>query len=306
MALPSYEPDAADAVRLLAQAETLRSRARALRAEAADLDTDATELVVAADRATRAPLVMLHPTPEPEDDTRFLDRIVSELEGAGPLSVAHLAEHLGATPARVRNGLARLESIGTVARRGIKSGTRYELAGADTDDTVSANVHTFQSYEVAVRDAVVRLDTFDMVELQRELPDLAEGTVRRWVRRLEERGLLTSERVDGRNVYALTERPSGPTNRPRYVAPEVEAKTMVRDSAPVAGTGGGVRAGVPIVDELIREVRGLDPDIKVKRRSHKFAFMRGDWEIASCSSTPGASSLKGTRSQLRKAGVPVK
>lgn len=243
----------------------------------------------------------------------FHERVAGVLKGAGPLAMADLTDHLNASSTRVRAALAKLEEDGRVVRRGIKRGTRYLLASeGDTDaDQAPSNVHDFQSYETLVRDVAVRLDTFEIVDLQRELPDLAEATIRRWVRRLEDRGIITAERVGTGKVYAyVPPEDNAPASRPRGDSPEKIAQRAMatptpfpRRGAAVAGAGRGERSGSSIVNALLREVRPYG--LEIKRTAHKIVFMRDGAELAHCSSTPGASSLKKTRADLRKAGVPV-
>jgi DNA-binding Lrp family transcriptional regulator len=214
-------------------------------------------------------------------------------------------------PTRLRGVLARLEEGGKIVRRGIKRGTRYALASEAAPDATPTNVHVFQSYETLVRDAAVKLDTFGIVDMQRELPDLSEATIRRWVRKLEDRGVIEGVRDGVAKVYAYkTPTTTAPTTRPRRETPEKEAARTAtpvlfqRRGGVVAGAGRGERAGSTIVNELLREVR--PHGLEIKRTSHKIVFVREGVEIANCSTTPGASSLKETRRSLQKAGVPVK
>lgn len=298
--------DAFDAERLRRQADALEERATALRAEARALGQEAIDLRVEADRLTRAPLTILGAPPAKPESTEFLERVVGVLEGVGPVAMRDLTEHLNATPARVRSALARLEELGTIRKTGIKRGTRYELTSED-DDTEEAAKTPVRSYEGVVRDAAIELDTFEFVDLQRALPDLSEATLRRWVRTLEDKGVFTAERVGNAKVYAYVPPEADGTKRRRYEAPEKEATRLagpvhVRGDA-VAGTGKGTRSGSSIVNELIREVRPFG--ITVEKTKHTVSFVRDGVVIANASSTPGASSLKQTRSELRKAGVPV-
>lgn len=132
----SYEPTYDDAARLLQQAVVLDALAERKREEARELAREAIELRVQAESITREPLTMVavaasrHPARSIAEDTRFLDRIVAALE-AGPLAMPALADHVGASPARVRKAVARLEAIGTVVKTGATRGTRYALAEDD-------------------------------------------------------------------------------------------------------------------------------------------------------------------------------
>lgn len=299
------DDDVTTADRLLRQAQALDERARALRCQASDLSYEAMELRTQADQMTMTRVSVV------ESHERFQRRVLGVLEGAGALSIGDLADHVNASATRLRTALATLEEAGLVRRTGIKRGTRYVAVGDDDDAGVPDNVREFQSYETMVRDAAVRLDTFGMVDLQRELPDLSEGTIRRWLRRLEERGIVVSERDGVTKVYAyVPPENNAPASRPRKETPEAEARRLAPDPfagrrrGTVAGTG-TMRAGVPIVNELIRDVRAVAPDVEVKKTAHKIVFLRDGVEIGHCSRTPGASSLKKSRAMLRKAGVAV-
>jgi DNA-binding transcriptional ArsR family regulator len=298
------------AARLLAQADALDERVRALRRQASDLSYDAMDLRTEAERLTREPVSVRH---RPETHEGFQRRVLDVLSDAGALSISDLADHLNASHTRLRQALATLDEAGLVRRTGIKRGTRYMAVSDDADDAgVPDNVREFQTYETKVRDAAVELDTFEFVDLQRALPDLSEGTIRRWLRRLEDRGIVQSERVGVAKVYAyVPPTNNAPSSRPRKPTPEREATRHAPDmfagsrrGDAVAGTR-NTRVGSGIVNALIREVRAVAPDVTIKRTAHKVAFMRDGVEIAHCSSTPGASSLKKSRSLLRKAGVDV-
>jgi len=298
------------AARLLAQADALDERVRALRCQASDLSYDAMELRTEAERLTREPVGFIA---RPEKPEATQQRVLGVLTDAGALSISDLADHLNVSHTRLRQALATLEEAGLVRRTGIKRGTRYIAVDDDADDAGAPdNVREFQTYETMVRDVAIKLDTFGLVDLQAELPTLSEGTLRRWLRRLEDRGGVQSERVGTSKVYAyVPPTNNAPASRPRKPTPEKEAVRHAPDlfagrrrGDVVAGTR-NTRVGSGIVNALIREVRAIAPDVEIKRTSHKVAFMRDGVEISHCSSTPGASSLKKSRAMLRKAGVDV-
>lgn len=66
-------------------------------------------------------------------------------------------------------------------------------------------------------------------------------------------------------------------------------------------SGRAMRTGSGIVDGLIREVR--KQGVEVRKTAHKVEYLKDGRVIANSSKTPGASSLKQTRSELRKAGI---
>lgn len=159
------------------------------------------------------------------------------------------------------------------------------------------------------RDAARALGRWTAPELAAYLK-LSRPKARAVVEQLVNDGIATPTGGRWRNspVYAYEPPKATVTRRERRHNPEADAARLAgpapKRSTPVAGTGRGIRSGNTIVNELLREVRGFS-HVKVERRSHKYAFVIGGREVASCSTTPGASALGGTRSQLRAAGVPV-
>lgn len=291
-----------DADRLRLQADALQRRGFELIREGEDLKAEALELRNLADRIEREP-VTVGPAPPlrvVDHDTEFMSRVCDALQAARePMPTGALAEHLGASTTRVRAALTRLEATGVVTRSGLKRGTRWRMA----DEEPAANVHHLANYAGVVRDAAIKLDTFDMRTLMTELPDMSEATARKWVNTLVERGTL--ER-DG-NVYAYVKPEATVTSRPRTPTPEAVAVFSARRArGQVSGSGRGRRAGGHIVNALLREVRSVAPHVDVVQTAHKFSFRVDGREVATCSSTPGASSLKGSRESLIKAGIPVK
>lgn len=309
MALPQLE--LTDADRLRAQADTLQKRGFELIREGEGLKAEALELRNLADRIEREPVSVGTPAPARfraiDHDAEFLGRVCDALQAARePVATGHLAEHLAATPERVRAALTRLESTGVVVRSGLKRGTRWRMAD---DEPAPTNVRALTNYAGVVRDAAIKLDTFDMRTLMTELPDMSEATARRWVNTLVERGTLEK---DG-NVYAYVKPTATVTSRPKAPTPEaVASREAAMFSArrarrgSVAGSGRGRRAGGHIVNALLREVRTVAPHVEVVQTAHKFSFRVDGGEVATCSTTPGASSLKGSRESLIKAGIPVK
>jgi tRNA splicing endonuclease len=296
-----------DADRLRLQADTLQKRGFELIREGEDLKGEALELRNLADRIEREPVTVGPASPSlrvVDHDTEFMTRVCDALQAARePVATGALAQHIGATAARVRTALTRLEATGVVVRSGIKRGTRWRLADEEPADD---NVRVLTNYAGVVRDAAIKLDTFDMRTLMNELPDMSEATARKWVNTLVERGTLEK---DG-NVYAYVKPTATVTSRPKAPTPEAVARSMfsVRRArgGQVSGSGRGRRAGGHIVNALLREVRTVAPHVEVVQTAHKFSFRVDGREVATCSSTPGASSLKGSRESLIKAGIPVK
>jgi DNA-binding transcriptional ArsR family regulator len=205
----------------------------------------------------------------------------------------------------VRRGLQQLEEKGDVKRGGVGAGTIWGLASDDRLPGVGRHA----SAEKIVRDAAQKLGSFTFEEISDATPEVSDQSVRKWLPILERDGQLTSVRVGTAKLYEYV-RPTGPTPaRPRHTPPEEIARRMAGPApvrGQVEGVGRGARAGSPIVNELIREVRALAPDVTVRRTAHTFAFMRDGERLAGCSRTPGASSLKDTRRDLIAAGIPVR
>lgn len=306
-----------DSDRIREQAATLQKRADALYEQRMELLREVWAMEAEAERMDREderkPLpvkLAAASAAKPETDTAFLERVVTFLETMDEASSSDVAEHLAVSQTRARTGLARLEAIGMVRRTGLKRGTRYRLLDDDMPEPEHTpahdNVRTFGNYEALVRDAVVALDTFEFVDVQRRLPEVSENTLRRWLRAFEDRGWITSERVDGRNLYGYVPAEGHTAARPKNTTPEVLA-TREAGTATVRGGNGPsgrvARVGTPIVDALIREA--APHGVTVTFSAHRVEYRLDGRIVATSSKTPGASSLKGTRSQLRKAGVPV-
>lgn len=299
---PRLDDATYDAGRLLRQAKALDARAHALRADATELSRAAADLRIEAGRLTRVPIEVVEKAPAPDV---FLDRVEGVLDGAGPLAMSDLTGHLNASATRVRAALARLEQEGRVTKSGIKRGTRYQLAG--DDDVPAMNGHARTSYEAMVRDAAVGLDTFEFVDLQRALPDVSEATLRRWVRKLEDKGIFASERVGTAKVYAYVPMVNGPTNRPRQEAPEVQARRLAgperRRGDVVVGTG-AIKLGRKELDDLMREVRAHGVTVRKTPGGH-LAWLCPSGKTVRTSATPASSSTAKIRKELREAGVPL-
>lgn len=311
--LDGVSNDPRDAERLRDQARSLEARAERLRAEyhatmadARALERDAVaidERVAASEKRTRRRTV--------NADADDMGRVCDLLDGS-PLATGELLEELRWAPTRLRAVLTRLEAIGMVTRTGVKRGTRYRLSDDLPEDAAPehSNVRQFGNYSTVVRDKVIELDTFDFVTLQSALPEISEGTLRRWLSHFEARGVVSSVRDGRARVYAYAPVEGEQVARRRQETPEALAARDRSIQVPsrgvaVAGSGKQQQSGSSVVNELLRELRGF-PQVQAVKRKHKFAFMIDGREVASCSTTPGASALGGTRKALRDAGVPVK
>jgi len=295
-----------NADRLRAQADALERRARDLAREASELRREAADLRDTADRMTRAPLRIVNGT-EVRNSLSLADRVFNVLTIHGSLAVSDVSDALNVTPARARQALEKLREAGKITRSGVRSATRYRVAGDDGQNvTDEVNATT---YAGVVRDAIIGLDTFDFAALREALPDMARRTVKRWLDHWVQRGIVVAA-GDGRDVVYAYVRPDGDnTQRRRHEPPEVVA---AREAAPtrqrgdvVIGTGAtGRPSSSKNINELAREARRHGVRIEVAGSGH-LAWMCPSGEVVTSSSTPAASGTARTRKALRKAGVPV-
>ncbi|HTE60866.1 MAG TPA: winged helix-turn-helix domain-containing protein [Solirubrobacteraceae bacterium] len=285
-----------------------------MREQARDFALEAGRLRAQAENMVRAPLTLLPGAYHAGKDERSRRRIVAMLEDWGRCSTGQIADHLALTQARVRACLAQLEKEGRVKRTGLGGGTMYALPSDE-----GPAIRPGSSAKNMIRDAARTLDVFSYDEIKAEVAVLSDASLRKWLPQLVSDGTLQEELLDGkRKVYAYaTPHRTGTTHtaaRPRQPLPEaVVIEHARRSPAPVVGTGRGRRAGASIVTALLREVRSLNSEladagieIEIVKTAHSFTFRKEGIVVASCSLTPGASSLSDTRRDLRAAGVPVK
>lgn len=124
-------------------------------------------------------------------------------------------------------------------------------------------------------------------------------TALKWLKVWEERGALECVRVGNRLMWGLTDHVPEVVNRRKEETPEARVVRLTPRGT-VTGVG-SFRSGSKLVDELIRQV--APQGLRVRHRKHKFEFVTPEGDVvANCSTTPGASSLGGTRRQLRLAG----
>lgn len=222
-----------------------------------------------------------------------------------PKSSTEVAEHFNWPIGRTRSVLELLVEQGVVLRTGLKRGTRYRLK---REGEVVAHVRPHgERWHERVRDAAVRLGTFTKADMHAECEGWASAsTVDRWLAKLVDDEVLSVERIGNKNLYAYEPHEGEHAPRPKYETPERIAQRLAGPAprrGSVEGIGKSERVGSPIVDELVREVRQYG--ITIRRTKHRIDYMRDGKVIANSSKTPGASSLKQTRADLRKAGVPV-
>ena len=290
------------AEQLLGQAQKLDERAEQLRAGARDLAEEAGRLRAEAHSLQREPLRMLPGHFHASRDERLLRQIMRCFEQMGPLSTAQLAEHLAFTPHRIRVGVARLVADGKVKKGGVGSATIWGLA----DDDSLASVHPHSTAQTVIRDAARELGEFTFKEISKATPTVSDQSLRMWLPRFEEEGVLESVKEGTTKLWAYAPPEGESPARPRHETPEKIAMRMAGPAprrGSVEGIGGRQRSGTPIVDKLIREARRHG--VTIRKTKHQIQYVLDGEVVATSSKTPGASSLKETRSDLRKAGVPV-
>lgn len=272
--------------RLDTQADDLHVQARRLGAEAAALRR----------RAREAEL----PTPPlPSMGTHRADAVIRFLGTVDRASSTEIGEHLNLHITHVRRALEELCETGVVIRTGLKRGTRYHLA-AEGEEAPATPPDL--RYETVIRDAAAELGTFTKVEIQ-EHTGLSVSSIYRWLSTWVANGTLEVEKVGASNVYAYVKpAPGGSTHRRRVDPKPWEGAQRLTGTGQVRTRA--KRSGSPLVNELLREVRAF-PEIRVTTSAHGYQFRRDDQVIASCARTPGGTSLKGTRKQLRDAGINV-
>jgi tRNA splicing endonuclease len=291
-----------------AEAESLQRRSREARLEAMRLRREANALETAERLALAAPGNHDVGKGGSTDARAAYAREVATwfARCRTPKSSTEVAAHFNWPITRTRSVLDLLIEQGVVLRTGLKRGTRYRLK-REGEVIAHPRPHGERWHE-RVRDAAIRLETFTKADMHSECEGWASpATVDRWLAKLVDDEVLSVERVGNKNLYAYEgARDGAHVPRTKHEPPERIA-TRLAGPAPrrgsVEGIGKGERVGSPVVDALVREVR--QHGVTIRRTKHRIDYVLGDRVIAHSSKTPGASSLKETRSDLRKAGIPV-
>lgn len=298
-------PDLRDAVRLREQATALQSNADRLAdkrmellRESWALQRDA-ERIEAAAKRVRSPKRRTYT----DDNAEALAKVPDLLRGTGPLGMADISEHLAWTPTRTRAALNRLEEVGAIVRTGVKRGTRYQVPEDAPEER--SNVREFGNYGIVVRDAAVKLGTFDFVDMQTALPDVSEATLRKWLGHFEDKGIFESERVGQRKVYAYVEPEGDNAARERKATPEaIAASDKTARGVAVQGTGRGMGNTRKDVADLLEAVTRAGGQIE-KGGSH-WKVRKDGKVIGTVPSTPSDHrSLLNTRAELKRKGLAL-
>lgn len=290
--------------------EALENRAEQLRKQRSDILQEIAGYRARISSAARAPVEILRRdfrgSKIPAEEVR---RVVAMVEALGKPSTKQVAKKLGLTEQQARARLLRAEQLGNVKRHGLRNSTKWAISDGDTSQAPSQAANM----QALVVDGARKLDVFTLSELvehlQAEGHDIAEPTVRRWCRHYEDTGVLYAERVGKRLLYEFQTPERKTVNRPKRRTPEQEAiGEMVRRGGGVAGTGRTQRAGgnSGIVNELLREVRQVAPEVTVRKSKHGYMFIKNGQVVSGCSRTPGASGLADSRRRLQRAGINVR
>ena len=155
--------------------------------------------------------------------------------------------------------------------------------------------------EERMRDAVRRLQMFTFNEIQQDTR-LSASSVDNWLKTFQARGWVKRGRYGKTYLYHYVEPAKGETRRVKRTPAE---RAVVDRSGPMGDkvSGKRTRTGSPLVDGLIR--RASAQGVRVRKRKHRVEYLVDDRVVATSSGTPGASSLKDTEAQLRKAGIDV-
>jgi hypothetical protein len=279
------------AAKCRSESEAARLRARSLLAEAIRLEREADAL--AAVEALPQPRV--RPEWQPSERVVLAGDIAAHLDHhrtrQGKTST-ELAEHFGVSPHRIRAALELAIECGFVRRTGLKRGTRYWATGKAPEIPDPFG----QRWHERVRDEAIKLGTFTLADLGERLPELAEATLRRWVRRLVDDGSFEVERVGVTNVYAYVE-----PQTPELPAATNGHGTRRRRQA-VAGTGRSGRAGRSEVRDLIKSVE--DQGATVKPVKHGYLIERDGKVITAVPKTASDHrSLKNVRADIKRRGL---
>lgn len=287
--------------------DALEKRAEQLRVQRSEILQEAADMRARVSSIQRRPVEIISRRPSPhgqgEIPTAHLDAIVDVVQALGECTSTQIEEHTGLSKGQVRARLQRLEQLGTVRRTGLKRGTRWLLAGeGETSDTPGNTAN----HRTRIRDAGRELDVFTFPEMQEALPDISEGTIRRWIRHYVEEGVFYGERVGERVLYEYLAPERQTVNRRHRTPPEMEAAMQARRARRKSGanlrSGRRVRTGNQRSDELVRKAAKAGADISMDGKNH--VIIKTDGGTARIAMTPGGSGSK-AREKVKKLGIAV-
>jgi hypothetical protein len=280
------------AVKCREESEAARKRAHALMAEAIRLEREA-------DALTAVEALPVRQVWEPSERALLAGEIAAHLNHhrtrQGKTS-SELALHFAVSPHRVRSALELAIECGFVRRTGLKRGTRYWA----TDKAPECPDPFGQRWHERVRDEAIKLGTFTLAELGERLPELADATLRRWLKQLVDDGSFECERVGVTNVYAYLEPASEPLCNAEGTE-RAEKRSRRKDGA-VAGTGGSRRAARREVRDVIRSVERQGATVKPVKHGY---LIERDGEVVTAVPKTASDhrSLKNVRADIKRGGL---
>jgi predicted ArsR family transcriptional regulator len=299
--------EAASPDELLAAAEDAERQVRELRGLASQITNEADRIAAVAvaarterDRLLRPPLEWVHPLVmgQPRLDLKTASKLVRCIEQLGPSKVSTIAEHTGIEIDRARRQLGKLRERGIVELSGMKRGAIWMLPGQG--EALPADR---SNYRHLIRDAAQKLDTFTRPEIEAELPQLANATIRRHLNELVDDGVLERERVGKPFLYSFV-KAEGPTPaRPRQATPE--SLVIDRRFRGSVTTGRRLRRSGREVRDTIRQVESQGAQIREAK--HGYLVVKPDGTVAD--SVPKTTSdwrgMKNLRATLKRHGYDV-
>jgi DNA-binding transcriptional ArsR family regulator len=289
--------------------ETLRQRAQAsreradrLREEVRRLSVEAIRLEREADALEEAQRLRSMQAPAPSARAALAGEIAAYLARCRtPNTSTEIGEHFGVSSGRARVSLELLTEIGMVYRSGLKRGTRYRILRDGEEPPDEARPFGERWHE-HVRDVAIRLQTFTQAEIVAEIPEVADVTVYRWLRKLVDDGILTVERVGKAHVYAYE---NGKVPAPQPIRPrngDGRDETARRGGAQaIAGTGKRKYSRSEVA-EVVRIAKAAGAEIRPQK--HGYAVVVDGATVTSVPRTPSDHrSLKNARKAMDRGGI---
>jgi DNA-binding transcriptional ArsR family regulator len=301
VAAPDVEELERQAEALDNHAERLRAQARQVERRAREAAEEAADLRLQIGRRRREPVEILRQRIGVQRDMTTLARLKTALREGGPMKSSDLAERLRLPQQRVRDALRVLEDNQMVIRSGIRRGTIWALP--EDAELLACHSRHATAYTL-VRDAGIKLDTFDFETLAAELSMLTDSAIRRELPKLVADGIFEEARDGQRKIWAWIKPETTPVNRPKVAPPEAKLVAFARKSAPVAGTGRAQKARKD-VGELLEACTKAGMEIEKAARHWRVMF--GGIVVGTVPATPSDHrSLLNCRAEIqRNSGIEI-
>jgi predicted transcriptional regulator len=284
------------------RAQASRERAELVREEVRRLLTEANRLEREADALEGAQRLRSMQAPTPSARAALAGEIAAYLARCRkPKTSTEIGDHFGVSSGRARQSLELLTEIGMVYRSGLKRGTRYRIL-RDGEEPPDEPRPFGERWHEHVRDVAIRLGTFTQAEIAAEIPEVANATVYRWLRKLVDDGILNCERVGNAKVYAY-ENGKVPAPHPiRQRNGDGRDETARRGGGnAIAGTG-KTKYSRSEVAEIIGIAKAAGAEIREQK--HGYAVVVEGETVTSVPKTPSDHrSLKNARKALDRGGI---